>query len=163
MRLQLRNRVIFFFLVSLCSCPFLSLSLSLIACALWYLSPPFYSAQPATGFPISFSPFLPSSLSSSPSLSLLRWSFFIGSVSGRRLCLSCVPSRVHPSNTHTHTLARALLPQEVEEERNKEYGNRVKKKRDRFKKGEGEWWKTDRGRHSLWVKLYITGTSVSLS
>lgn len=67
----------------------------------------YYSAQQADGSPISPSLYPAShpSLPHPPRLS--GGGLFIGSVSGRRLCLSCVPSRKHPSNTHTHALTHA--------------------------------------------------------
>lgn len=87
---------------------------------------------------------------------------FIGSVSGRRLCLSCVPSRMHPSNTHTgsvslshtHTFCEAgssFLPRGIE-----------RGKKGRKKKGENDE-KGDGGRRRLWVKLYIIDASPAAS
>lgn len=86
---------------------------------------------------------------------------FIGSVSGRRLCLSCVPSRMHPSNTHTdsasltHTRAEAGLS--ILRKRNGERQKEETKKRwENDEKGEG-------GRRRLWVKLYIIDASPTAS
>lgn len=58
---------------------------------------------PPASHRVSFSQFHPSL---SHPLCLSFGGLFIGSVSGRRLCLSCVPSRMHPSNTRTHRQAQ---------------------------------------------------------
>lgn len=132
-RLKFDGKVIVpFLLFSLCSCPFPSLT----SCALWYLSPPYSSPArqpPGVIFPMSFSPFLPSSLSSSPSLCLLRWSFYRISLRSSPLSLMCsikdAPLRHPPTPTPTHTQS-LLLPQKVKEEWT-----------DTFKKGEIKWQK----------------------
>lgn len=82
--------------------PFVLFSLSVYILFDMFL-PGFFPSPGSHQFPNFLSPhsFCHPSFPHPPCLS--RGGLFIGSVSGRRLCLSCVPSRMHPSNTHTRT------------------------------------------------------------
>lgn len=114
--------------------------------------------DPQFPFPLSLSSTSHPSLPHPPRLS--GGGLFIGSVSGRRLCLSCVPSRMHPSNTHTdsaslshtHTEAGSSFLRKRNGERQKE----ETEKKENDEKGDG-------GRRRLWVKLYIIDASPTSS
>lgn len=79
---------------------------------------------------------------------------FIGSVSGRRLCLSCVPSRMHPSDTHPHPHTHSLSFFHKRWRRNEQIHLRKERSNDK---------KKTTLKITLSAKLYIIGTSLSAS